>query len=390
MEKDNQSEIIDMPSSEIMDMPSKVTDNLTKIADNLYCAEIPLPNNPLRYINVYIIKGAGNAGAAASSDSGNDSNSSAGGNRNAGAADSSTSNGIRNSGRSLIIDTGFNRPECEEALRGALSELGITDGYDIFVTHLHSDHVGLVPKLAQPDSTIYAGETDGEIINFEAGNLYWQILDDLFLTFGFPKAEFGRNTDIHPGRKYVHDRRIDFTYVDENSILEYGGYRLQPVLTPGHTPGHMCLYDKEKKLLLCGDHILGTITPNITIEICSLNPLKDYLESLHKIEMLDVQTLLPAHGTPIPDMYERIRELYSHHKNRLAEAESILGDTWKNAYETARDMTWEIDCRNWDEFPKPQKWFATGEAISHLQYLYGEGRAERREENGVWIYRRKA
>ena len=52
-------------------------------------------------------------------------------------------------------------------------------------------------------------------------------------------------------------------------------------------------------------------------------------------------------------------------------------------------MTWEIDCRNWDEFPGPQKWFATGEAISHLQYLYYTGRAERKEENGIYVYKKK-
>ena len=355
---------------------------ITQVADNIYCAEIPLPNNPLRLINVYIIKGTEGRTDAGESPKGRTEAEEI----RKGIAGQKFAAHVRSS-RSLIIDTGFNRPECEEALKAALQELGITEA-DIFITHLHSDHVGLVKRIAQPGSIIYAGETDGEIINFEAGNLYWQILDDIFLQFGFPKAEFGRNTDIHPGRKYVHDSRIDFTYVDEDTVLEYGGYCLRPVHTPGHTPGHMCLYDREKKLLLCGDHILGTITPNITPEICAFDPLKDYLESLHKAEMLEVETLLPAHGTPIPDMYARINELKQHHKNRLAEAERILGNTWKNAYETARDMTWEIDCRNWEEFPKPQKWFATGEAISHLQYLYSTGRAERKEENGIYVYKR--
>ena len=330
---------------------------LTKITDNLYRKTVPLPNNPLRDINVYIIKGDSTAQDA---------------------------QGRRN----LVIDTGFNRPECEASIKEAMDELGINET-DIFVTHLHSDHCGLVPKLKTDNSIVYAGETDGELINFEAGNLYWSILDDMFLKFGFPKAQFGRNTDIHPGRKYVHDRRIDFTYVNELDILEYGGFRLRPVLTPGHTPGHMCLYDEEKEILFCGDHILGTITPNITIEICSLNPLKDYLDSLQKVRKLSVKTLLSAHGTFVPDMYERIDELRRHHEERLNEAELIISDAYKTAYETARDMTWEIDCRNWDEFPAPQKWFATGEAISHLQYLYSVGRAERAEADGVYVYRKK-
>jgi len=319
---------------------------LTKVAENLYKKTVPLPNNPLRDINAYIITGEKN----------------------------------------LLIDTGFNRPECEEALQSAFDELGIRET-DLFITHLHSDHCGLIGKFASASSTIFAGETDGELINFETGNLYWRMLDDLFVRYGFPKADFGRNTDIHPGRKYCQDKRVDFTYVKEGDVLQYGGYHLQVVETPGHTPGHMCLYDAEKKLLLCGDHILGTITPNICIELSTDNPLQEYLDSLKKVEKLDVQLLLSSHGTPVEDMYARIRELYRHHRDRLAEVMQILGNDWKHAYTVARDMTWEIDCKNWDEFPAPQKWFATGEAISHLQYLYAAGKVSREERNGVYHYK---
>jgi len=321
---------------------------LTKIAENIYRKVVPLPNNPLREINSYIILGE----------------------------------------KSLVIDTGFNRPECEEALQSAFDELGITDT-DLFITHLHSDHCGLVPKFASQGSTVYSGETDGELINFEVGNLYWRILDDLFIKYGFPKATFGRNTDIHPGRKYCHEKRIDFKYVEEGDVLNYGGYELKVIATPGHTPGHMCLYDEKKKILFCGDHILGTITPNICIEISSDNPLKDYIESLKKIDKLDVEVLLTAHGTPVENMHERIAELLKHHEDRLAEVEFILGDQWKTSYECARDMTWEIECRNWEEFPAPQKWFATGEAISHLQYLYSQGRVIREEKDGVYYYKKQ-
>ncbi len=320
---------------------------LKKVAENIYQKVVPLPNNPLREINAYIIRGEKN----------------------------------------LLIDTGFNRPECEEALRSAFSELGI-DSTDLFITHLHSDHCGLVPKFAAKSSTIYSGETDGELINFEAGNLYWRMLDDLFIKYGFPKATFGRNTDIHPGRKYCHEERINFTYVKEGDVLKYGGYELEVIATPGHTPGHMCLYDAKKKILFGGDHILGTITPNICIELSAENPLQDYLNSLAKVEKLDVDLLLTAHGTPIEDMYARIRELYQHHKERLAEAMYILGDEWKTGYMVARDMTWEIDCKNWSEFPAPQKWFATGEAISHLQYLYFSGKVSREEKGGIYYYKK--
>lgn len=150
----------------------------------------------------------------------------------------------------------------------------------------------------------------------------------------------------------------------------------------------MCLYDAERSCSSAATHILGTITPNICIELCTENPLRDYLESLKKVEQLPVRTLLSAHGTPVEDMAARIHELYHHHKERLEEVLTILGDQWKTAYTVARDMTWEIDCRNWEEFPAPQKWFATGEAVSHLQYLFFSGKVIREEQQGVYHYRK--
>ena len=320
---------------------------LTKVAENIYRKTVPLPNNPLRDINAYIITGEKN----------------------------------------LLIDTGFNRLECEEALQDAFRELNI-DETDLFITHFHSDHCGLIEKFEKENSIVYAGETDGKLINFETENIYWRMLDNLFINYGFPKADVGRNTDIHPGRKYCHEKRVNFTFVKEGDILRYGGYELEAIETPGHTPGHMCLYDAKKKILFCGDHILGTITPNISIELNIENPLQDYLESLGKVEKLDVKLLLTSHGTPVGDMHERIRELKHHHEERLLEVMYILQEEWKTAYQVARDMTWEIDYRNWDDFPLPQKWFATGESISHLQYLYYSGKISKEEKSGIHYYRK--
>ena len=149
----------------------------------------------------------------------------------------------------------------------------------------------------------------------------------------------------------------------------------------------MVIYDEKKKILFAGDHILGLITPNISIEISMENPLQQYFDSLKKVDKLDVELLLTAHGTPVKDMHERIAELFKHHEQRLAEVESILNGQWKTAYNVAADMTWEIDCKCWDDFPLPQKWFASGEAAAHLQYLYFSGRIDREEKNGIYYYK---
>lgn len=72
---------------------------IEEVLPNLYRAEIPLPRNPLKATNSYIIKGRG---------------------------------------KSLIIDTGMNREECLEAMSTGLKELDIDlKKTDFFITHLH-------------------------------------------------------------------------------------------------------------------------------------------------------------------------------------------------------------------------------------------------------------
>ncbi|HIU26267.1 MAG TPA: MBL fold metallo-hydrolase [Candidatus Copromorpha excrementigallinarum] len=323
-----------------------------EVIKNIYRIVIPLPNNPLKSLNSYFIKS--------------------------------------DSGRNLLIDTGFNRPECLEAIEKGLADAGaVMEDTDLFITHLHSDHCGLIAHLRDKGSRVYAGKIDGDLINYETGEEYWEKLDELFVSYGFPKAKFGKNTDIHPGRKYSNEEIIDFTYVTEEDVLNVGEYSFRPVLTPGHTPGHMCLYDENKRVLISGDHILGDITPNICIELTMENPLELYLKSLDKVAALKVETILTAHRSPVPDMYKRIDQLKAHHDRRLKEVLENLHESWTSAYSMAQLMTWKIKCKSWEDFPEPQKWFATGEAVAHLQYLASHGLAERGLADGITVYRKR-
>jgi glyoxylase-like metal-dependent hydrolase (beta-lactamase superfamily II) len=249
--------------------------------------------------------------------------------------------------------------------------------------------VGLAPELIRPGRRIFISETDGLRLPGYGDDAVWEETYAEYVENGFNWEEIARLRLCNPAQNAAPIPCDQYNWLQDGHRLRYGGRERECVLTPGHTPGHMCLYDEANRRLICGDHILGLITPNITIELSLENPLQAYLESLAKVDVLEVDELLTTHGIPVDDMHQRIAELYHHHEVRLAEVVKILGDEWKNAYETARDMTWEIDCRNWDEFPAPQKWFATGEAISHLQYLYFTGKVDREEHNGVYHYRNR-
>lgn len=294
--------------------------------------EVPLPRNPLKYLNSYLIKGPE---------------------------------------RNLLIDTGFNQEVCKNALLEGLQTLEVAlEETDIFITHLHADHSGLVSAVATDNSTIFCGAIDADIVNLTHSPDYWSEIQDITGLHGFPLPELRKVIERHPGNRYNPDREHVFSIVKENDIIDIGEYHFTCIETPGHTPGHICLYEPTKKILVSGDCVLDDITPNITFEKWITNPLGHYLDSLDKLDQLEINLVLPGHRRIIKDSHKRIGELKEHHKNRLNEVLNILNDGPMNGYQVASKMTWDVTYPTWDEFPKSQRFFATGEAITHLELLW--------------------
>jgi glyoxylase-like metal-dependent hydrolase (beta-lactamase superfamily II) len=310
-----------------------------QILPDLFRIEIPLPGTPLKALNSYLIK-AGD--------------------------------------RNLIIDTGFNHEACFQAMQDALHELRVDlKKTDFFITHRHVDHRGLVSRLATEHSLIYFNRPDGE------WNRGW---DDLLLyavANGFPEDQLEAALQNNPGFKYSSENTPDFNILEDGDKIDIGDYHFICVQTPGHTKGHMCLYDASKKLLLSGDHILNDITPNIMCFSEGENPLNDYLTSLERVSKLDVNLVLPGHRSIMENHRERIEELKTHHRMRADEVLDILQKGSLNAFQIASQMTWDITYATWDMFPVTQKWFATGEALAHVRYLENTGMICREASAGI-------
>jgi glyoxylase-like metal-dependent hydrolase (beta-lactamase superfamily II) len=261
----------------------------------------------------------------------------------------------------------MNREECYQALQSGLRELEIDlKVTDFFITHLHADHLGLVLKFAGNNSRIYFNEPDSEIV---AAGGKWDETEQLFRINGFPDTDIQNGIHKHPGFKYNIDRIPEFTIIEHNCELTYGRFRLKCISTPGHTPGHICLYEPERKFCITGDHILGDITPNISQWVEDENPLELYLRSLEKMLNYEIDLVLPGHRSIFKDCKLRIHQLQKHHKRRLDEIKSILKDKTLTAYEVASFLSWDMSYEFWDDFPLAQKMFAHGEALAHLTYL---------------------
>jgi glyoxylase-like metal-dependent hydrolase (beta-lactamase superfamily II) len=303
-----------------------------EVLANLYKIEIPLPKNPLKTLNSYVIKGTE---------------------------------------QNLIIDTGWNQEECMDAMQAGLKELGVDiRKTNFYITHLHADHIGLLSSIAIDNSTIYFNRPDADRIR--SGGI-WDDFGNFARLHGFPEDELQTAVDTHPGFKFRSKGYPPFHILKEGDKISIGDNVFRCIETPGHTRGHMCLYEPKKKIFIAGDHILNDITPTIQLWSFDWNPLKEYLSSLDKVYELDVELVLPGHRGIFRNYKERIQELKHHHQKRLDEIISILEKDRQDAYQVASQMTWDIIYDSWDLFPVSQKWFGIGEAIAHLKYLEEKG-----------------
>ena len=191
------------------------------------------------------------------------------------------------------------------------------------------------------------------------------------------------------GSSIDHANQVDgIPEMDQDgAALHYGGRMLRCVLTPGHTPGHLCLYDPARRRLFCGDHVLFHITPNICRWQGVEDSLGDYLSSLDRTAALDTAELYPAHRAETGDLRQRTAELKAHHARRLEDTlRTVEKAPGLTAYQIAGRMRWSIRCRNWADFPLAQKFFAVGEALAHLDHLEAQGRVFRQEIHGKRVY----
>lgn len=322
-----------------------------KICENpdIFKIYIPLPNNPLKNLNCYVVK---------------------------------TPN------KNLIIDTGFNMPECLAALREGLNELHIDiKNTELFLTHLHSDHIGIANTIMEDDSVIYMSEIDYQYLNLFNDMDLWTKTEELFVIEGFPENSISVLRSTNPARSYAPDGSFTAHTVQNGEKIKIGDYIFECILTPGHTPGHMCLYYKSNQILFLGDHVLFDITPNITSWYGVPDSLDDYMKSLHKIKSYSVSLALPAHRKNEMELVERIEQILQHHQIRLYNTMSVITKSQgMTAYEIASKMKWSMRGKDWSEFPMSQKWFAMGETLSHLDYLINRKNIYKKQKNGQYRY----
>ncbi|MBI4673653.1 MAG: MBL fold metallo-hydrolase [Chloroflexi bacterium] len=309
---------------------------ITKIAENIFQVPVPVPF-PLKTINCYLVRD--DAGWA-------------------------------------MIDTGLQYAPAHEIWEAAFGALDIhaRDIRRIYLTHAHPDHYGLAGHFQNlTGAPVFLLDKEIEIVPFEwkPDGEHIDLIARFFESHGMPRAVV----------ETVHERQLQvlamvqpqpvLSALHQGECVTLGADSYRVVWVPGHADGHLVLHREADGLAFIGDHVLIKITPNIALwPGLDPNPLKNYLESLDKVERLAIRRALPGHRGVIDKLPERVAELRAHHAARLEECLNAANGC--TAYEVCLRIFPGL--RTTDELR-----MAMVETLSHLEYLVAAGKLEKRE-----------
>lgn len=298
----------------------------------------------------------------------------------------------------VVIDAGLNTDEGFAAFQSALAGAGIapSDVKLIFITHGHADHSGLANRFKEfTGAPLAIHRLDADQHAHGMGQRDQASTQRWLLRYGVPEAEVGQGFLNRPnGDTQGRDDAAWRQPVLNVDMLLEGGEELLPgsdlwaIWTPGHSPGHVCIYDKRRKLLFSGDHILPTITPHVSLFPGEEgNPLATFINGHKELRKLDAVAVHPAHEYSMPNLQKRVDEILHHHQERLKEMLTTLDNGPKTAYQVAEGVKWNV--APWPELNPWTRRAAMMETLSHLQYLVSEGEIVKREDGPIVTFAKR-
>ena len=292
----------------------------------------------------------------------------------------------------VIVDTGVDTRTSREVWDATFT--GPMQGdpaTHVIATHMHPDHVGCAGWLVDHFGVdIWMTRDEYLLCRLLVDDTGREAPDEgvrFYRAAGYSDEQIALyRANFGMFGKVVGELPRAYRRMQDGEHLHFAGYDWQVIIGCGHSPEHACLYDADRNILISGDQILPTISPNVSVWPTEpkADPLKDWFESIDKLEAVlpeDV-LVLPAHGKPFRGAHVRLEELRKEHTDKLdvllnngSEPRRVV-DTFSDLFKSTINDSNRI--------------MATGEALAHLHYLVGTGdmSAERDADKVTWFRRR--
>ncbi|SLN46473.1 Hydroxyacylglutathione hydrolase [Roseovarius gaetbuli] len=289
-----------------------------------------------------------------------------------------------------IVDTGIHSKRSvalwETLLAGPLAGKPVSR---VILTHHHPDHIGMAGWfMARFNAELWATRTS------------WLLSRMLILDVEdepTPQAlEFWRSAGMDPDvfearraeRPYnfadiCYPLPVGYTRVQEGEVIRAGGRDWDVRLGGGHAPDHLTLWSRDDTLVIAGDQILPSISPNIGVYPTEpeADPLADWLAACARLAgfALDDHLVLGGHKLPFTGLPMRMRQLSENHHGALTRLREHL-----ETPRTAAECFPQLFKRKID---RGTYGLALVESVAHLNHMHQAGEVRRwRRDDGAWLW----
>ena len=292
-----------------------------------------------------------------------------------------------------VIDTGFSskktRAIWEQLMAGPLAGKPVKR---VVVTHHHPDHIG--------NAGWFQSEHGAELVTTRTAWLFARMLTldvqeqwpqetlDYYRSAGMDSAIYDKRVADRPFNfaDVVYPMPLGFTRIQQGDVFRMGGRDWDVHMGNGHAPEHATFWSRDDNLVITGDQILSSISPNIGVYATEpmADPLADWLEACERLSLLAQpdHIALGGHKLPFTRLPLRMRQLIDNHHGALERLLDFLDQP-----KTAAECFSVLFKRSIGE---GEYGLALVEAVAHVNHLYCIGKLDRsRRDDGAWLYQRK-